>query len=55
MKLNDWKFAGSIPLYLKRVAELGFVELAAVQLCSNRQEFFVYAGGFKSPQGKGFR
>ncbi len=55
LKLNDWKFASSIPLYLKRVAELGFVELAAVQLCSNRQEFFVYAGGFKFPQGKGFR
>jgi 23S rRNA (cytidine2498-2'-O)-methyltransferase len=47
LKLNDWKFAGSIPLYLKRVSELGFRDLAAVQLCSNRQEFFVYAGGFR--------
>jgi len=42
LKLNDWKFASSIPLYLKRVTELGFRDLAAVQLCSNRQEFFIY-------------
>jgi 23S rRNA (cytidine2498-2'-O)-methyltransferase len=47
LKLNDWKFASSIPLYLKRVSELGFTDLIAVQLSSNRQEFFVYAGGFK--------
>ncbi|MBU6152846.1 MAG: methyltransferase domain-containing protein [Bdellovibrionales bacterium] len=47
LKLNDWKFASSIPLYLKRVSELGFRDLAAVQLCSNRQEFFVYADSFK--------
>jgi 23S rRNA (cytidine2498-2'-O)-methyltransferase len=46
LKLNDWKFASSIPLYLKRVHGLGFRNLVAVQLCSNRQEFFVYADGF---------
>ncbi len=47
VKLNDWKFAASIPLYLRRIEELGFRELAAVQLCSNRQEFFVHAGSFR--------
>jgi hypothetical protein len=47
LKLNDWKFAKSIPLYLKRLRELGFQSLIAVQLCSNRQEFFVYAEGFR--------
>ena len=46
VKLNDWAFASSVPLYLKRISELGFDELAAVQLCSNRQEFFVHARGF---------
>jgi 23S rRNA (cytidine2498-2'-O)-methyltransferase len=47
VKLNDWTFASSVPLYLKRISELGFDELAAVQLCSNRQEFFVHARGFR--------
>ncbi len=47
LKLNDWKFADRIPLYLRRVTELGFLELAAVQLCSNRQEFFVFARAFR--------
>jgi 23S rRNA (cytidine2498-2'-O)-methyltransferase len=46
IKLNDWSFASSVPLYLRRISELGFTDLAAVQLCSNRQEFFVYARGF---------
>lgn len=46
IKLNDWSFASSVPLYLKRISELGFRDLAAVQLCSNRQEFFVHARGF---------
>lgn len=48
IKLNDWKFAESIPLYLKRLEEIGFRELKPIQLCSNRQEFFVYAAGFKN-------
>jgi len=47
LKLNDWKFADQIPLYLKRVQELGFPRLKATQLCANRQEFFVYATGFR--------
>jgi len=48
IKLNDWKFATSIPLYLKRLEEIGFRDLHPVQLWSNRQEFFVFAGGFKN-------
>jgi 23S rRNA (cytidine2498-2'-O)-methyltransferase len=47
IKLNDWKFASSIPLYLKRLESIGFKGLHPIQLWSNRQEFFVYASGFK--------
>ena len=47
IKLNDWKFASSIPLYLKRLESIGFKGLHPVQLWSNRQEFFVYASEFK--------
>jgi 23S rRNA (cytidine2498-2'-O)-methyltransferase len=47
IKLNDWKFAENIPLYLKRLEEIGFQELHPTQLCSNRQEFFVWAAKFK--------
>jgi 23S rRNA (cytidine2498-2'-O)-methyltransferase len=47
VKLNDWKFAENIPLYLKRIRELGFQDLTAMQLASNRQEFFVYAENFR--------
>lgn len=47
IKLNDWKFAESIPLYLKRLEEIGFQNLHPVQLCSNRQEFFVWAEKFR--------
>jgi len=43
LKLNDWKFANSIPLYLKRLEQNGFSDLIPIQLCSNRQEFFVMA------------
>ncbi len=46
LKLNDWKFSESIPQYLKRLEQLGFKDLQALQLASNRQEFFVYAGKF---------
>lgn len=48
LKLNDWRFAEMIPLYLKRISEMGFAELTPVQLCSNRQEFFVMAGAFRA-------
>lgn len=42
IKLNDWKFAESIPLYLRRIEELGLKRMRAMQLSTNRQEFFVY-------------
>lgn len=48
IKLNDWKFADSIPLYLKRIQECGFSHLIPIQLVSNRQEFFVFADGFQN-------
>ena len=47
IKLNDWKFATSIPLYLKRLHECGFRDMTALQLASNRQEFLVYARNFQ--------
>jgi len=43
IKLNDWRFADSIPLYLRRLEAIGFRDLMPTQLCSNRQEFFVCA------------
>jgi 23S rRNA (cytidine2498-2'-O)-methyltransferase len=43
IKLNDWKFAESIPLYLRRIEEMGFKNLRPMQLATNRQEFFVMA------------
>lgn len=46
LKLNDWRFASSIPLYLKRIEGLGFRDLRPTQLCANRQEFFVWAPRF---------
>ncbi len=51
LKLNDRSFASSIPLYLKRVERLGFRELRALQLCANRQEFFVWAPRFEARPG----
>jgi 23S rRNA (cytidine2498-2'-O)-methyltransferase len=48
IKLNDWKYAAEIPSYLKRLDQAGFQDLKAIQLASNRQEFFVYAGGFRA-------
>ncbi len=48
LKLNDWKFSGSIPLYMKRLEECGFKNLFAKQLVHNRQEFFVYAQNFRT-------
>jgi 23S rRNA (cytidine2498-2'-O)-methyltransferase len=48
LKLNDWSFAASIPLYLKRIEQLGFSGLVPLQLCANRQEFFVWAPRFRA-------
>ncbi len=48
LKLNDWKLAEQIPQYLHRLDAIGFKGLAATQLCTNRQEFFVYASNFKA-------
>jgi len=47
LKLTDWKYAAEIPQYLKRLEKLGFRDLRPIQLAVNRQEFFVYAGGFQ--------
>ena len=47
IKLNDWSFSQSIPLYLKRLKEKGFYDLTATQLYSNKQEFFVIAKSFR--------
>lgn len=47
LKLNDWKFASQISHYLERLEKLGFRSLHAIQLCANRQEFFVWAEGFE--------
>ncbi|HWN71185.1 MAG TPA: SAM-dependent methyltransferase [Haliangium sp.] len=47
LKLNDWAFAEMIPLYLKRIGEMGFADLKPTQLCSNRQEFFVLADAYR--------
>ena len=47
IKLNDWKYAADIPRYLARLGKIGFGDLHPVQLASNRQEFFVYAGSFR--------
>ncbi len=46
IKLNDWKFAADIPSYLNRLEKIGFHDLHPIQLCSNRQEFFVWASRF---------
>lgn len=45
-KLNAWKFASYIPLYTRRLQQIGFRSLRPTQLCSNRQEFFIYAPCF---------
>jgi 23S rRNA (cytidine2498-2'-O)-methyltransferase len=48
LKLNDWSFTEMIPLYLRRIREMGFADLVATQLCVNRQEFFVMASAFRA-------
>ena len=47
LKLNDWKLVSEIPAYLKRLSQIGFNDLHPTQLCSNRQEFFVWAKRFE--------
>lgn len=47
VKLNDWSFVSSIPLYLRRIEQIGFRDLRPTQLCSNRREFFVWAPRFR--------
>jgi len=47
LKLNDWKYAAETPSYLKRLGQLGFENLKAFQLASNRQEFFAFSGKFR--------
>lgn len=47
IKLNDWKYAAQIPQYLKQLEKIGFMDLSAVQLANNRQEFFVYSPKFR--------
>ena len=47
IKLNAWKFASYIPLYKRRLQQIGFRSLRVTQLCSNRQEFFIYAPCFE--------
>lgn len=42
VKLNDWKFAGQIPQFLKRLRLLGFERVKATQLPNNRQEIFLF-------------
>lgn len=46
IKMNDWGFVTSIPLYMKRIDQIGFRDLRPLQLCSNRREFFVWAPRF---------
>lgn len=48
LKLNDWSFAEMIPLYLRRIGELGFSDLWPTQLCVNRQELVVMAGAYRA-------
>ena len=43
LKLSDWKSVAEIPVYLKRVKELGFQVVKARQLAFNRQEFCLAA------------
>ena len=47
LKLNRWELAAEIPDYLNRLVKIGFRALHPMQLFANRQEFFVWAGGFE--------
>lgn len=43
LKLNDWSMAGQVPRFLSQVQAMGFDEVRATQLPSNRQEICVAA------------
>ncbi len=43
LKLFEWKTAGDLPEYLRRVSSWGFSEVLARQLQTNRQEVAVAA------------
>lgn len=43
VKLNQWKLADEIPLYLEHVRSMGMMEVRATQLSQNRQEICIYA------------
>lgn len=43
LKLNDWGLAEQIPRWLEQVAAMGFEDVRATQLCSNRQEICIAA------------
>ena len=42
IKLNDWRLADEIPMYLERLRAAGLTRLRARQLSSNKREFCVY-------------
>ena len=42
VKLNDWKIAAEIPGMFEHLKSMGFQEVRATQLPSNRQEIFIY-------------
>lgn len=48
LKLNDWKYAAELSLYIKRLGQIGFENLKPTQLVNNRQEFFVFSGKFRA-------
>lgn len=43
LKLNDWSLAGQVPRWLEQLSAMGFDEVRATQLSSNRQEICVAA------------
>ena len=43
LKLNQWAFVDQIPEMILRVRAMGFPDVRATQLPSNRQEFFMFA------------
>jgi 23S rRNA (cytidine2498-2'-O)-methyltransferase len=43
LKLNRWRIADEIPDFLARIRKMGFKQVRATHLPSNRQEFFVCA------------
>lgn len=43
IKLNDWKYASSIPSVFESIEKMGFIIRESMQLAFNQQEFFIYA------------